>query len=132
MAVTVTLSFRWPMGHRILGMAGAEKCANVHGHNWTADIELPNDDGALEFGAVKDAIGGWIEDTWDHGMLLEWNDPLRAWLDAEGLKYDYLPVQPTTEAVACELARKARELVGVAPVRVHVLEGWRNAATWTP
>lgn len=130
--VTVTLTFRWAMGHRILDMPGAEKCANIHGHNWVADIELPNDDGALEFGAVKDAIGGWINEAWDHGMLVEWNDPLRAWMEQHGSKYDYLPVRPTTEAIACELARKAGELVGVRPASVKVTEGYRNAATWTP
>lgn len=132
MAVTVTLTFRWAMGHRILGLANAAKCANIHGHNWTAEVELPNDGGTLEFGAVKSAIGGWIDTYWDHGMLVEWNDPLRAWMEANDSKHDYLPVQPTTEAIAAELARKAGELTGVAPVRVHVIEGYRNAATWTP
>ncbi|UXE04470.1 PreQ0 pathway QueD-like protein [Mycobacterium phage Funsized] len=132
MSVTVTLTFRWAMGHRILGMAGAEKCANIHGHNWVAEVELPNDDGTLEFGAVKDAIGGWIDDTWDHGMLVEWSDPLRTWMANNDSKFDYLPVPPTTEAIAAEIGRKAHDLLDVRPVSVKVTEGYRNAATWRP
>lgn len=132
MSASVILSFRWPMGHRILGLEGAEKCANVHGHNWQADVELPNDDGSLEFGHVKAAIGGWIETHWDHGMLIEASDPFREWLRANSSKHSILAVPPTTEAIAREVAGVAVALLGVTPTRVVVVEGWRNAATWTP
>lgn len=132
MGITVTLTFRWAMGHRILDMPGAEKCANIHGHNWVAEVELPNDDYRLEFGEVKASIGGWIDAYWDHGMLVQSFDPLRRWMEANGSKYDHLPVQPTTEAIAAELARKAHQLTDRVPVSVKVTEGYRNAATWTP
>lgn len=132
MSVTVTLTFRWAMGHRILDLPGADKCANIHGHNWVADVELPNDDGALEFGEVKASIGEWIDTVWDHGMLVWSFDPLRAWMDDTGSKYDHLPVAPTTEAIAAELGRKAHQLTGRVPVSVKVTEGYRNAATWYP
>jgi 6-pyruvoyl-tetrahydropterin synthase len=132
MSVTVTLTFRWAMGHRILGMAGAEKCANIHGHNWVAEIEMPNDDGALEFGEFKATVGDWINDVWDHGMLVQSFDPLRRWMDEAKVKYDHLPVEPTTEAIAAELARKVAYFYGRTPVSVKVTEGYRNAATWRP
>jgi 6-pyruvoyltetrahydropterin/6-carboxytetrahydropterin synthase len=133
MTVSITLSFRWPMGHRILGLEGAgAKCRNVHGHNWQADIELPNDDGALEFGAVKAAIGDWIDAYLDHGFMCALDDPFKSYLMDEGLKFRAIPGPPTTEAIATDLAEMTERLVGVRPLRVHVLEGWRNAATWTP
>jgi 6-pyruvoyltetrahydropterin/6-carboxytetrahydropterin synthase len=133
MGVSITLTFRWPMGHRILGLVGAgAKCKNVHGHNWTADVELPNDDGALEFGAVKQVIGGWIDERWDHGFMLAESDPFLDWLLDNNMKHYCVPCRPDTECVARTLGENVTRIIGTAPLRVHVLEGYRNAATWTP
>jgi 6-pyruvoyltetrahydropterin/6-carboxytetrahydropterin synthase len=30
----------------------------------------------IDFGLVKKIIGGWIDENWDHNMLLNSNDPL--------------------------------------------------------
>lgn len=130
-STTITLTFRWPMGHRILGLTGSgSKCRNVHGHNWTADVELPNDDGELEFGDVKARVGGWITELWDHGFILASGDPFREYLLAEDLKHYIIDQPPTTEAIAAELAQQVEHMFGVRPRSVHVVEGYRNAATW--
>jgi 6-pyruvoyl-tetrahydropterin synthase len=130
-STSITLSFRWPMGHRILGLTGSgAKCRNIHGHNWIADVELPNDKGALEFGAVKAAIGDWIDSDLDHGFALHDADDFLDYLVAHDLKHVALTEPPTTEAITALIAAKTYELVGVRPVRVHVMEGYRNAATW--
>jgi len=132
MSVSITLTFRWPMGHRILGLEGSgAKCTNVHGHNWQADIELPNDDGRLEFGAVKKAIGDHIEGVLDHGFMVAADDPFREWLDEQGLKHVVVQGRPDTETIAMYLAEVARLACDCEPIRVHVIEGYRNAATWT-
>jgi 6-pyruvoyltetrahydropterin/6-carboxytetrahydropterin synthase len=131
MNTTITLTFRWPMGHRILGLTGGgAKCRNIHGHNWIADVELPNNKGALEFGAVKAAIGGWIDDALDHGFAIHDTDEFLHYLREHNLKHITLDQPPTTEAITALIATKAYELLGVRPVRVHVMEGYRNAATW--
>lgn len=130
-SVTITLTFQWPMGHRILGLEGeGAKCRNIHGHNWTAEVELPNDDGELEFGEVKSAIGYFIETVWDHGFMVSLDDPFKDYLIANGLKFTAINEPPTTEAVAGHLADIVTRLIGRTPTRVHVLEGYRNAATW--
>jgi 6-pyruvoyltetrahydropterin/6-carboxytetrahydropterin synthase len=130
-STTITLTFRWPMGHRILGLTGGgEKCRNVHGHNWIADVELPNDTGSLEFGAVKGALGDWIDAELDHGFAVHAEDDFIEYLRANGLKHLALDEPPTTEAIAAVIAAKAHALLGVQPVRVHLMEGYRNAATW--
>lgn len=131
MSVSITLTFRFPMGHRILGLeGGGAKCRNVHGHNWTADVELPNDDGSLEFGEVKAAVGDWIEATLDHGFMVAADDPFLEYLRANDLKHYVVVGRPDTETVAAVLATQTDVLTGVLPLRVHVLEGYRNAATW--
>lgn len=131
MTVTVSLTFSWPMGHRILDLPGdGAKCTNVHGHNWTAVVELPNDDGALEFGEVKAKLGDWIDQTLDHGFMVHDQDPFMHYLVAEGLKHYVVPKPPTTEVLARVISQQAEALTGVRPFRVHVQEGPRNAATW--
>lgn len=131
MTVTVSLTFRWPMGHRILDLPGEGiKCTNIHGHNWVAEVELPNDDGALEFGEVKAKIGAWINTALDHGFMVHDTDPFLTYLVENKLKFFAVPKPPTTEVVAKVLAEQAQALTGVRPFRVHVMEGYRNAATW--
>ena len=132
MSLSITLTFRWPMGHRILGLTGGgEKCRNIHGHNWTADVEFANDDRRLEFGEVKGAIQEFIDQRLDHGFLVAEDDPFVEYLDAESLKHFVVKGRPDTEMVASLLADVSEELIGRRPLRVHVLEGYRNAATWT-
>lgn len=131
MSITVTLTFRWPMGHRILDLPGdGAKCTNIHGHNWIADVELPNDDGALEFGEVKAKIGAWIAEALDHGFMVHETDPFLDYLIEHGLKHFPTHKPPTTEVVATVIAKQAELLTGVCPFRVHVMEGYRNAASW--
>lgn len=131
MSITVTLTFRWPMGHRILDLPGdGSKCTNIHGHNWAADVELPNDDGALEFGEVKAKLGEWIDLTLDHGFLIHETDPFLDYLREHKLKHLVVSKPPTTEVVASTIAHHAEQLLGVRPFRVYVQEGPRNAATW--
>jgi 6-pyruvoyltetrahydropterin/6-carboxytetrahydropterin synthase len=130
-SVSVELTFRWPMGHRILGLEGAgAKCRNIHGHNWEATVSLPNDNGQLEFGEVKKLVGDWIEHTWDHGFMVHVDDPFVHYLADQDLKRYVIGEPPTTEVIAAALAIQTEVLIGVAPLSVHVVEGYRNAATW--
>lgn len=133
MSLSITLTFRWAMGHRILGLVGpGSKCANVHGHNWEAEVTLANDDGALEFGAVKANVQEFIDHYWDHGFIAHNQDEFVDTLEKMGSKVYLLGGPPTTEAIAADLAEQVRLRIGVDPLSVHVREGYRNAATWTP
>lgn len=131
MSTSIALTFFWPMGHRIRGLDGlGAKCNNIHGHSWVAEVEIPNPNFELEFGAVKYLIEDFIETNWDHGFMLAKDDPFQEYLIAEGHKHALVDGPPTTEKVAEELARMVGELVFHTPNRVHVRESYRNAATW--
>lgn len=133
--LTIGLFFTWPMGHRILGLEGAgAKCENIHGHNWTATIEFNNDDGALEFGAVKSVIDTWIDHHLDHGFMCAEDDPFLTYLQDNGLKYAIVPEggKPTTESIATLFAQACMVLLDVTPTYVCIAEGPRNHATWRP
>lgn len=54
------------------------KCATVHGHNYYALLEaeaasLDEIGRVIDFSVLKERVGGWIEEHWDHNFLV-WNE----------------------------------------------------------
>lgn len=68
-------------GHRVMGHEN--KCAHLHGHNYVVhvvaekyvgDINDPTEQldaigRVVDFSVLKEKIGGWIEENWDHGFI---------------------------------------------------------------
>jgi len=99
----VTREIHFCYGHRLLDYAG--KCRHLHGHNGTAVITLAGDrlDGRgmlVDFSDVKRVVGGWIDDTLDHTMLLHKDDPVLPLLQERGERVHVLDVNPTAENIA--------------------------------
>lgn len=82
---TVTRRLEIDAGHRLIGHAG--KCRHLHGHRYVFELmisaELGADGMVLDFGTVKRVVGGWLDEHWDHGMILQDGDDL---VDALGLE----------------------------------------------
>ena len=130
-------------GHRVFGHGGA--CANLHGHNYVVWIsavskELDQIGMVVDFSVLRDVVGRWIDENWDHKFLL-WEedritaDTIRKWGDEMGLPATlYLcEFNPTAEAMAEFLHRKANELLscyGVVVVSVDVFETDNCYATY--
>ena len=61
-------------GHRV--MNHESKCSTLHGHNgviWvhvTPIKELDSLGRVIDFSVVKTIVGGWVEDNWDHTMII--------------------------------------------------------------
>ena len=61
-------------GHRV--MNHESKCATLHGHNgvlWvyvTPMQELDALGRIVDFSVVKEAVGGWVDEHWDHTMII--------------------------------------------------------------
>lgn len=63
-------------GHRVLNHES--KCANAHGHNYVlwAYAEPIGFNGldsigrVIDFSVIKEKLGGWIEEFWDHSFLI--------------------------------------------------------------
>jgi 6-pyruvoyltetrahydropterin/6-carboxytetrahydropterin synthase len=77
MIVSKRVSFCY--GHRLLNHKG--RCQFVHGHNGEVEILLRkhslNDLGmVIDFSLVKNVIGKWIDDNWDHSFMLNTSDPM--------------------------------------------------------
>ena len=120
--VTCTRRINWCSGHRVMGHEN--KCANLHGHEYQAEItacaeSLDGVGRVVDFSVIKAKVGTWIDDNWDHGFLLHVDDiagaaAMRAFNDMHkgpATKVYYLPTNPTAENLAQFLLDKANELL---------------------
>jgi 6-pyruvoyltetrahydropterin/6-carboxytetrahydropterin synthase len=100
---TVTRELTFCYGHRLLNYNG--KCRNLHGHNGKAVITLAgaalDEMGILmDFTKLKRVVGGWIDETLDHKMLLHKDDPILPFLRQQGEPVHVLEANPTAENIA--------------------------------
>lgn len=101
-------------GHRVL--RHESKCAHLHGHSYKAFFhaaadELDSVGRIIDFGVLKQKLGGWIDDHWDHGFIYNQEDEEVAEIYEKylpGHKHFVLPYNPTAE----NMARYLLEVVG--------------------
>lgn len=127
--VTATRRFEFDAGHRVLGHEG--KCRHIHGHRYVAEVTVVarqlNDLGmVIDFSVLKDEVGKWIEDNWDHNFICNYADPI---LDAGnnqelifgGRAPAIMDCNPTAENMAKGLFKIADMLIGHYHIKViHV------------
>ena len=99
--VTQELSFCY--GHRLLGYPG--KCARLHGHNARAFVTLRSEQlDALgmvaDFDDIEKRLRSWIDETFDHQLLLQRDDPLAPALRSLNEPFRALDAAPTAENLA--------------------------------
>lgn len=133
MVYQITKSFTFCYGHRLLGDSG--KCGHLHGHTARVEVTLSgeslNNLGMVEnFDAIKDKIGRWIEETLDHKMLLNKDDPLLKLLKEVGEPVYALDANPTAENLARLIFEAAREK-GLSVKKVTFWESPTSAATYS-
>ena len=124
--VRIELSFA--SGHRLLEHQG--KCVHPHGHSYRAEIWMASEvldsiGFVVDFTDVKDKVGGWIDEHWDHAFLVSGRDEemLTALRGVKGSRVFVFPdANPSAEVMARELYRTAEELCGVTPSMVRVWE----------
>jgi 6-pyruvoyltetrahydropterin/6-carboxytetrahydropterin synthase len=119
-------------GHRLLDHPG--KCARLHGHNARVILtlesqELDEQGMVVDFFEVRERVGRWLDETYDHRMILGHQDPALAALRALGEPVVELDCNPTAENLArlvCEQARRA----GLPVVQVDLWETPTCCATY--
>ena len=90
-------------GHRVVGHEG--KCVNLHGHNYRIHFtcEAPRLDTlgrVIDFGEIKKRLCMWLEDNWDHKMLINVDDPMLNDLRKLDPTIVIVPFNPTAENLA--------------------------------
>lgn len=71
-------SIGFDAGHRVYGHES--KCGTFHGHRYTAEIyckaaTLDSIGRVIDFSVIKTKVGAWIDEHWDHTMLVYGLDP---------------------------------------------------------
>lgn len=136
--ITCTRRLAWDAMHRI--PRHESKCAAFHGHRYTADITchsaLDDRGRVVDFGVVKQKVGGWIDANWDHTAILMRGDPdpaiqaLATSNEAHGRPVYWTDEPPTAEVIATELARIAQELLAETGVEVVTVRVWETPNGW--
>lgn len=136
---TVTRRFTFCAAHRLPSHEG--KCRRLHGHNYVALVTFAGDLDAngmvVDFGVVKDRVGGLIDSKWDHRTILHTQDPLAKYIDGfvEAGDVWYSSREPTAEHMAEILAAWAQQEVddlGVRVMRVQLFETENCSAEIAP
>lgn len=110
--ITATRRIEIDAGHRLLGHEG--KCRHAHGHRYAFEVEVtaPLDavGRVLDFSVIKERLGAWLDERWDHAFICQAGDPLLDTLRALGLRHAEVAFAPTAENLAAEVGRVAIEL----------------------
>lgn len=93
-------------GHRVVDHEG--KCQHLHGHNYRIHFHCEADEldslgRIIDFGVIKSTLCYWLEDQWDHRMLLWVRDPLLSALVMLDSSIVTVPFNPTAENIASHL-----------------------------
>lgn len=127
------------MGHRVVGHEN--KCRHLHGHNYRIHFTCSADKldavgRVIDFSVVKDLLCAWLEEMWDHKMMLWQEDPLLSEIQRVAPNdVVVVPFNPTAEQIAEYLVEvvgpKQLEGTGVRLVAVRVDETRKCSATYS-
>ncbi|MBR5361938.1 MAG: 6-carboxytetrahydropterin synthase QueD [Oscillospiraceae bacterium] len=124
--------------HFLAGYRG--KCANLHGHRWTVEVEAGSEQlqesgekrgMVIDFGDLKAAVRA-LADSYDHAMIYETGSLKAATLAAlqdEGFNLIEVPYRPTAENFARAFYEKLKA-DGIPVLRVTVYETPDNCASY--
>lgn len=133
MPISVGRRLQFCAGHRVF--EHESKCRNLHGHNYVAIVEVEPLRGldplgrVIDFGVIKRLFADWIEDHWDHGVILWSNDKeaIEAVRSVSGQKFYLLSENPTAENLAAHLLYEvAPRLLSDHQVLAHKVILWET------
>ena len=127
----ITRRIEFDAAHRVMGHEG--KCKHLHGHRYALEATFAaralDDIGrVVDFAVIKELLGAWVDENWDHtAILFDKDKPLGKAISAiTKQKIFYLPTNPTAENMAEYLLQHiCPKLFGKLPiecVRVRLYE----------
>lgn len=113
--ISCTRRIEFDAAHRV--MEHESKCKHLHGHRYAVEATFTAPDldtlgRVVDFGVIKEKLGAWIDEHWDHTTILCQKDaPLGEAIAAKtGQKIFYLKKNPTAENMAEYLLALCGEL----------------------
>lgn len=125
-------------GHRVVGHEG--KCRHLHGHNYrvhfTCQADTLDDVGrVIDFTAIKHTLCMWLEDHWDHRMLIWSRDEMLPGLRLLDPSIVIVPFNPTAENIAEHLVKVVGPMMlkgtGITLVHCEVEETRKCSASYS-
>jgi len=123
---------KFDAGHRVVNHES--KCRTLHGHEYKAEIYCEADKldelgRIIDFGVIKQKIGAWIDEHWDHNMILWAQDPNLIHIQkCDGLKKPYIvPFNPTAENLASYLLEQGNYLLRNDTVTITKIKLWETS-----
>lgn len=125
-------------GHRVAGHEG--KCRHLHGHNYRIHFvceakQLDSVGRVIDFSVIKEKLCMWLENNWDHRMLIWQEDPMLNTLQLIDESIVEVPFNPTAENLAIylidEIAPEQLLNTGVVCTECIVEETRKCSATAT-
>ena len=141
--VCVTKMFKIDASHMLPDYDG--KCANLHGHTYTLITTFtgpvdPASGMVIDFGFIKELVGGNIVEELDHSCLNDIDWKLYGDLDADYQTAGFEDSMPTAENMVVAIAHRIQALmhdnayshlcIGVALRAVHLYETADSYASW--
>ena len=135
----VTRRLEIDAGHRLMDHEGT--CASAHGHRYAFEIaceapELDEIGRVVDFGVIKERVGGWLDERLDHAFIAQEGDPVGRALEELDQRVYWLSAPPTAEHLARHVFEKAAELLpkegGLEVVAVTCHETPNSSARYEP
>lgn len=136
--LSCTRRIEFDAAHRVPGHKG--KCHTLHGHRYVLEITCEADalleEGfIIDFGIVKEVVGGWIDAHVDHCTILWKDDPMLEPLGKLMTLSNQRPIvvmgePPTAENIAATLHGRATELLMSANIRVTHVRVYETPNCW--
>ncbi len=109
-----TRKLEFDAAHRV--MLHESKCKYLHGHRYVVEASFTAKGGTgaldalgrvIDFGVIKQVLGAWLDEHWDHNVILYDKDQKLGSMIAEelGQKVYYMDANPTAENMADYLLR---------------------------
>lgn len=134
MRTTITRRLEIDAGHRLLAHGG--KCNAYHGHRYAFEVTVTAptlEDGMIvDMGVIKEKVGGWLDENWDHRMIIQDTDPMLTMISNLGItrmQVYVLDRAPTAENLARALYAKATQLLP-HPLSVVSVRCWETPNCW--
>lgn len=106
--IECTRRIEFDAAHRVIGHE--HKCKNLHGHRYVLEVtasteKLDKLGRVVDFGELKTIIKGWIDENFDHNVILnEADKELGSFISTHtGQDIYYLKHNPTAENIALHL-----------------------------
>ena len=135
--ISCTRKLTFEAGHRIHGKDYNGKCKSPHGHSYkvfvhaSVNSDVLNELGmVVDFGVIKQLLGTWIDENWDHSFICDENDAemIKALKNFNDVPKVYLiPYNSTAENLAKYLLHDVcNELFKGMGITIYKIDIWET------